>query len=105
MPGGMTGENPFATVGTDANLRGNQRQAAALAAGLSPPHQGHVGAINLAPTLVPVAAQQSPVASLGALQLKQLDLEAAASQLADPRHTQSSQETRTGASLAAEGRD
>ena len=59
MPGGMTGENPFATVGTDANLRGNQRQAAALAAGLSPPHQGHVGAINLAPTLVPVAAQQT----------------------------------------------
>ena len=32
MPGGMTGENPFATVVANKGLRENQRQAAALAA-------------------------------------------------------------------------
>ena len=78
MPGGMTGENPFASVGAEQNLRGHQRQAAALADGLSPPSQGHVGAMTLAPTFPLVAAQQSPLAPLGAMQL-QVDLGASAS--------------------------
>ena len=79
MPGGMTGENPFASVGAEQNLRGNQRQAAVLAAGLSPPSEGHAGAMILAPTFPPEAAQQCPVASLAALQLIQFGPEAAAS--------------------------
>jgi hypothetical protein len=79
MPGGMTGENPFAKVIAETNLRESQRQAAALAAGLSPPHQGYVRPIgNLPPSFVPMAVHQGPVAST-----KQVELEAAASQHAE----------------------